>query len=409
MRTEKFDGKFAGTLQKFLVSWRNRRPVFSTKPKNFSVPSKHKQLLRTIGSEWFLAVSLGTALIFVRFSDTLLGTLANPLWLTFIFLWLFLAVLGSALCVARHADHVAEILGEPYGTLVLTLSVTAIEVMSISAVMLHGDPNPTLVRDTLFSIVMIILGGMIGGSLLLGGWRHREMHYNLQGANAFLGVIIPVAIVTLSLPAFTVTTPGPTLSYPQQIFVFVMSIGLYATFLALQTGRHRGYFVSDGSEETPPPDPSHAKPSLIWHAALLIAYILPVVFLAEQLAQPIDYVIETLKAPAMLGGVAIAALVATPEAIAATRSAAANHLQRSINISLGSVLSTIGLTVPAMLAIGHFTGHQLYLGLDGANSVLLMLTLAVSVVTFASGRTNILQGAVHAMLFAAFLMLIFQG
>ncbi|MDO8875645.1 MAG: calcium:proton antiporter [Pseudolabrys sp.] len=371
-------------------------------------PDTHPKL-RALGKEWFLAASLGTAVVFALFGITLLAGLANPLWLAFIFIWLFAAVLGSALCVARHADRVAEILGEPYGTLVLTLSVTTIEVMSISAVMLHGEQNPTLVRDTLFAIVMIILGGIVGGSLLLGGWRHREMHYNLQGANSFLGVIIPLAVIALILPSFTATTPGPTLSSAQQIFVFVMSIGLYATFLALQTGRHRGYFVGDGGETTEPAGLPEAKPSLAWHASLLIAYILPVVFLAEQLARPIDYVIETMKAPALLGGVVIAALVATPEAIAAMRSAATNHMQRSINISLGSVLSTIGLTVPAMLAVGYFTGHQLYLGLDGANAVMLMLTLAVCVVTFASGRTNILQGAVHAMLFAAFVMLIFQG
>jgi Ca2+:H+ antiporter len=140
-----------------------------------------------------------------------------------------------------------------------------------------------------------------------------------------------------------------------------------------------------------------------------VAYILPLVFLAEQLAEPIDYFIETLKAPPALGGVIIAALVATPEAMAATRASLANHLQRSINISLGSVLSTIGLSVPAMLAISYFTGHEVYLGLAGANDVLLLLTLAVCVVTFASGRTNILQGAVHAVLFAAFVMLIFQA
>ena len=328
--------------------------------------------------------------------------LSNPLWLAVIFIWLFGVVLGSALSVVRHADRVAEILGEPYGTLVLTLSVTAIEVLSISAVMLHGANNPTLVRDTLFSIVMIILGGMVGGSLLLGGWRHREQHYNLQSANAYLGVIIPLSVLTLTLPDFTITTPGPTLSFAQQTFLFVMSLGLYGAFLAIQTGRHRGYFVSDGDDPTPPPALPRAAGSLRWHAALLLAYILPVVFLAEQLAHPIDYFIETLQAPTALGGIAIALLVATPEAIGATRSAMANRLQRSINISLGSVLSTIGLTVPAMLAISHFTKHEVYLGLDKANDVLLLLTLAVCVVTFASGRTNILQGAVHVMLFAAF-------
>jgi Ca2+:H+ antiporter len=367
------------------------------------------QLRKAIAGEWFLAVSLATTLAFAVPGETLFDALTNPLWLALIFIWLFGVVLGSALSVVRHADHVAEILGEPYGTLVLTLSVTAIEVMSISAVMLHGENNPTLVRDTLFAIVMIILGGMVGGSLLLGGWLHREQHYNLQGANAYLSVIIPLTVFTLTLPNFTVTTPGPTLSFVQQVFLFVMSIGLYAAFLAIQTGRHRGYFISDGSDASEPAELPRAGRSLRWHAALLLAYILPVVFLAEQLAHPIDYFIETLQAPTALGGVIIAMLVATPEAIGATRSAMANRLQRSINISLGSVLATIGLTVPAMLAVSQFTKHEIYLGLDKANNVLMLLTLAVCVVTFASGRTNILQGAVHVVLFAAFIMLIFQA
>ena len=363
---------------------------------------------QAIQDEWFLAISLATSLGFASFSEKTLDALTNPLWLGLMFVWLFAVVLGSSLSVARHADRVAEILGEPYGTLVLTLAVTAIEVMAISAVMLHGDNNPTLVRDTLFAITMIILGGMVGGSLLLGGWRHNEQHYNLQSANAYLGVIIPITVFALVLPNFTVTTPGPTLSYPQQLFLCVMSVGLFCAFLAIQTGRHRGYFISDGDDPTPPPVP-HEPSSLYWHGGLLLAYILPVVLLAEQLAHPIDYFIETLHAPEALGGVVIAMLVATPEAIAATRSAMANHMQRSINISLGSVLATIGLTVPAMLAVSYFSGREVHLGLEKANNVLLLLTLAVSVVTFASGRTNILQGAVHVVLFAAFVMLIFQG
>jgi Ca2+:H+ antiporter len=370
---------------------------------------KPGRLRKAIEAEWFLAISLATTLIFALFGGTLFEALSNPLWLALIFIWLFGVVLGSALSVVRHADHVAEIVGEPYGTLVLTLSVTAIEVMSISAVMLHGENNPTLVRDTLFAIVMIILGGMVGGSLLLGGWLHREQHYNLQGANAYLSVIIPLAVLTLTLPNFTVTTPGPTLSVAQQIFLCVMSLGLYVAFLAIQTGRHRGYFISDGDDASEPPALPRAKRQVYRHAVMLLAYILPVVFLAEQLANPIDYFIETLRAPSPLGGVIIATLVATPEAIGAARSAMANRLQRSINISLGSVLATIGLTVPAMLAISQYTRHEVYLGLDKANNVLLLLTLAVCVVTFASGRTNILQGAVHVMLFAAFIMLIFQA
>jgi Ca2+:H+ antiporter len=360
-------------------------------------------LRKAVEREWFLGLSLATTLAFALFGGTLLSGLANPFRLAFIFLWLFGVVMASALAVARHADQVAEVLGEPYGTLVLTLSVTAIEVMSISAVMLHGENNPTLVRDTLFAIVMIILGGMVGGSLLLGGWNHSEQHYNLQSANAYLGVIIPLAVLTLTLPDFTITTPGPTLSFAQQVFLFVMSIGLYGAFLALQTGRHRGYFVSDDDPEPPKPPGDVAALARFFAARLYSAGRV-----CRRATGDADRLLHRNFARAggarrhrHAGGDA--------EAIAATRASMANHLQRSINISLGSVLSTLGLTVPAMLAISHFTKHEVYLGLDKANDVLLLLTIAVCVVTFASGRTNVLQGAVHVMLFSAFVMLIFQG
>jgi Ca2+:H+ antiporter len=356
-----------------------------------------------------LGVSYLTSAAFIVFGEKLFAGLSNPLWLALVFVWLFAVVLGSCLNVVRHADGVAEILGEPYGTLVLTLSVTTIEVMSISAVMLHGANNPTLVRDTLFSVVMVILGGMAGLSLLIGGWKHKEQHYNLQGANTYLSVIIPLAIFSLTLPNFTVTTSGPTLSPEQQVFLTFVSIGLYVAFLAVQTGRHRSYFTSAGMVEDAHAG-AHQHPSSIWrHAILLVAHMLPVAILAEELARPIDYLIETMAAPAELGGIIIAIIVATPEAIGAVRAALANRLQQAVNIFLGSVLSTIGLTVPVMLLISYATGHAVFLGLAGANSVLLLLTLAVSVVTFASGRTNVLQGAVHAVLFGAFILLAFQG
>jgi len=363
-----------------------------------------------IREEWFLGVSLVTSLVFLLSGKTLFQGLANPLWLGLIFAWLFIVVLGSAVCVVRHADHLAERLGEPYGTLILTLSVTSIEVMSISAVMMHGANNPTLVRDTLFSVVMIILNGMVGLSLLVGAWRHREQHYNLQGANAYLGVIIPLAVLSLVLPNFTKTTFGPTLSLSQGIFLILSSVSLYSAFLAMQTSRHRAYFTLGDIAVEHPAGRAHAAPrALTSHIVLLALYMLPVVFLAEQLAHPVDYLIETLQMPATLGGMIMAVLVATPEAIGAVRAANADDLQRSMNIFLGSVLSTIGLTVPAMLTIGYLSGREITLGLQNTDFVMLLLTLAVSVVTFSSGRTNVLQGAVHLILFAAFLLLIFQG
>jgi Ca2+:H+ antiporter len=359
--------------------------------------------------EWFLAVSLVTSAIFLAIGPDLLGELSNPLVLGVVFVWLFAVALGSIMSVVRHADLLAIRLGEPYGTLILTLSVVAIEVVSISAVSLKGHGDPTLARDTLFGVVMILLNGMVGLALLVGAWRHHEQQHNLQGANAYLGLILPLAVMSLVLPDFTQTTPGPIISVGQTAFLIVMAAGLYLGFLVLQTGRHRGYFVlGDNDEPLHPTQPGAARPSLVRHAVLLGLYMVPVVFLAEQLGKPLDHLIETANAPAELGGLAIAALVATPEAIGAVRAAFADHLQRAVNIFLGSALATIGLTVPAVLVIGLFTGHPVLLGLEHTDLVLLLLTLAVSMVTFASGRTNVMQGAVHLLLFGAYLLLMFE-
>ena len=368
-----------------------------------------KDLPRLARKEWFLLASLATCAVFAIWGEPLFGHLSSRPWLILLFGWLFAVVLGSALCVVRHADRLAERLGEPFGTLLLTLSVTSIEVMSISAVMLHGANNPTLARDTMFSVVMIVLNGMVGLSLLVGGWRHREQHYNLLGANTYIGLIIPLAVLSMLLPNYTHTTEGPMLSFRQEDFLIVMSIGLYAAFLAMQTRSHRNYFAYEKGEAGVVAAHAHGEGPTGWHVAMLLAYMLPVAFLAEQLAHPIDYVIETLHQPAALGGLAMAVLVATPEAIGAVRAAAVNDLQHAVNIFLGSVLSTIGLTVPAMLLISHFTGHPMILGLQGTDSLMLLLTLAVSVVTFASGRTNALQGGVHFLLFLAYILLIVEN
>lgn len=360
-------------------------------------------------NEWFLAVTLGTSVLFALFGESLLQGFDKPFWLAVVFSFLFVVIMGSVLCAVRHADHLAEQLGEPYGTLVLTISITSIEVMSIATIMLEGANNPTLVRDTLFAVVMIILGGMVGLSLLLGALRHREQSHNLQGANAYLGVIVPLAVLSLVMPNYTVTTPGPLLSELQEIGLAVLSIGLYGVFLALQTGRHRGYFTLGEEKEPKPAHSSEAKVPVLHSALLLIVYLISIVFLVHELAVPINYTIETLAAPVALGGLILAVLVATPEAIGAVKAARENRLQRSVNIFLGSVLSTIGLTVPTMLAISWLIGRPIILGVQNTDLVLLLLTLAVSVITFSSGRTNLLQGAVHVVLFLAFMLLVVQG
>jgi Ca2+:H+ antiporter len=366
-----------------------------------------KGLPALIRAEWFLGVAIATALAFLLAGDSLYGDWSSTLRQLVVFVWLFAAILCAALSVVRHAEHLAVRLGEPLGTLILTLAVTAIEAASISAVMIHAKDSLTVVRDTVFAVIMIIMNGMVGASLLLGAWRHREQSYNLQGANTYLSVIIPLAVLSLIMPNYTQTTPGPTLSYDQELFLGLLCVGLYSLFLAVQTGRHRGYFVLDGEGA----EPEHDTPHQDWrvHALLLVAYMVPVVYLAEQFGRPIDDVVATLHAPAALSGVIIAALVATPEAIGAVRSALANRLQRSINICLGSLLATIALTIPLMLLVSHLLGTTIYLGLEHSSFMMLILTLMLSVVTFASGRTNVLQGAVHMLLFVAYVLLIFQG
>jgi Ca2+:H+ antiporter len=375
-----------------------------------------------VRGEWPLLIVVATTLLFLLFGKGWLAELGNPLWLFLMFVWLFGAVLWAALKVVHHADMLAETLGEPYGTLILTLSVISIEVLMISALMLAGDNNPTLARDTMFAVVMIVLNGMVGLTLLLGALRHGEQSYNLQGANAYLSVIIPLALLSLVLPDFTQSTPVRTLSGFQSLFLILASLALYGTFLAIQTVRHRGYFrghdpaaSGDAKAAADPaadagadhPQGGHEPGPVAFHAILLLAYLIPVVLLAKKIAIPIDYGIETLALPAALGGFVVAVLVLTPEAVGAVRSALANRLQRAVNIFLGSVLATIGLTVPAVLTISLLTGRGVELGLDETDVLMLVITLLVSVVTFSAARTNLLQGVVHLILFCAYLMLIF--
>jgi Ca2+:H+ antiporter len=366
----------------------------------------------TLRREWLLAAAFATTALFLLFGKGWLADLSNPLWFALMLIWLFSVILSSAFAVVHHAESLAVRLGEPLGTLVLTLSVIGIEVMMISAVMLTGEGKPALARDTMFGVVMIVLNGMIGLSLLLGGLRHHEQEYNLQGANSFLSLIVPLTVLGLILPNFTSASSGPTLSVLQSIFLAVMSVGIYSLFLIIQNWRHREYFVKPAKAIERLGEASAAEHiatnSITYHALFLVMYLLPVVVLAEEIALPIDHGIEVLHAPLALSGFLVAALILSPEALSATRAALANDLQRSINILLGSVLASIGLTIPAVLTIGLVTGRTIVLGLGPADSLLLVLTLAVCALTFISNRTNVLSGAVHLLLFLAYVMLIFE-
>jgi Ca2+:H+ antiporter len=362
-----------------------------------------------IGREFGLIVGVLTAAIFLVWGSTLLTDVPNLVTLALVFAWLFVVVLWSAISVVRHADCLAIKCGEPYGTLILTLSAIAIEVMMISAAMLHGENNPTLARDMMFAVIMIALNGLIGLSLLLGGLRHHAQVYNLQGTSAYLNTIMALAVLGLLLPNYTISMSGPRFSTVQEIFLATTSIILYFVFLLLQTKRHSQYFRE--AEDTSAAHDSTHHPehmgSAAYHSVMLMLYLVVVIVLAEKFAIPLDNLIEQFHMPQALGGAIVAALVLAPEALAGINAARKNQLQRSVNILHGSVLASIGLTIPAVLTIGMTTKRSVVLGIEGGNLPLLVLTLGVSVVTFTGGKTSVLQGCIHLLLFAVFVLLIF--
>ena len=378
-----------------------------------------RTLARHLRREWALAPPVVTTILFLLFGKRWLADLSSGLWFGVVSLWLVGTILVSALAVVRHAEGVAERVREPLGTVVLTLAMSGMEMLMIAAVMYSGKGAPALARDTMMAIVMIVLNGLVGACLLVGGLRYREQTTNLYGPNAFLGVLLPLSVLGLVLPRFTRSSAGPTLSPLQSLFLISMSAGLYAVFLAIQTRRHREYFVEPeaGAASAKAARDAHARAeahegsaalSAGGHGLLLVAYAVPVVLLAKQIARPIDHAINELGAPAALGGLLVAALILSPESVAAVRAARANQLQRSTNLALGTALSSISLTIPAVLTIGLVTGTPIILGLEPPEIVLLLLTMGVSILTFALERTNVLQSAIHLLLFLTYLMLIFD-
>jgi Ca2+:H+ antiporter len=359
-----------------------------------------------------LLVLIPTVTLFLALHDRWLGDLSQRAWAAFLFAWLFAAIVWGAKTVVRHADVLAFRLGEPYGTLILTMSVASIEIVTVVVVMLTGKQNPTLARDTMFSVVMIVLNGLVGLGLLLGGLRYREQAYNLRGVNSYLSVIVALSVFGLIMPNFTTSTAGPTFSAGQETFLIAMCVGLYAVFLAIQTTRHRSYFIVEDAQEIAASDRREEPPgarSTAAHAGLLVGYLVMTVVLADQLAVILNHIIEVYGAPPAFGALLVAILVLTPEGLGALKAALMNQLQRAINILLGSVLATLALTIPAVLVVGLLQRSSVTLGLNGVEGIMLALTLAVGIVTFSSGRTNVLQGAVHLVLFLAYLLLIFRG
>ena len=374
--------------------------------------TKTSRCARILRAELDVIVGAITTVVFFTVGTAWLADLGNLPWFAMMFSWLFGVMVWCAFGVVRHAEALAEALGEPYGTLILTLSVVIIEVTILASVMISGDPNPELPRDTMYAILMIVLNGMVGLALMIGALRYGQQQYNLQGAVAYLAVITPLAVIALIVPEFTTSTVDPRFT-PLQATVFgLLTALLYMAFLVIQTRRHQSFFEEPqeapirSSVATEPvsrtPGPTR---SVAFHAILLVSTLLPVVLLSKPLATLLNYGIEQVGVPTALGAILIAALILAPEGTAAIRAAARNHLQRAINLSLGSALSTIGLTVPVVIAISVVTGTPLDLGLGQTGIVLLVLTLFVCKMTFSGVPTNVLLGMVHLVLFMAYVVL----
>ncbi len=362
------------------------------------------------------------ALVFAAFTALILYTvgadwdadISDPVLFAGKFVWLFGAMIWAAFAAVRHADSLAEIFGEPYGTLILTISVISIEISVIAAVMFAGEAEPTLPRDTMLAILMIVLNLMVGISLLIGGVRYREQSYSLEGARTYLAVIITLSTMTLIVPRYTISTSDPTLTTAQAIAFSVVTLILYGTFLAMQTVRHQNYFRQPKRKGTmlipeygKYPEGIDTK-TVPYHAGTLVFVLVMIVLMSKEFGPLVDDATVTLGAPSALGGILIAVLVLAPEGLAAFNAAASNHLQRAVNICMGSALATISLTVPAVVAVSFITGTHLILGLAQVEMILLGLSLILCMMTFGGTRTNMLQGVVHLIVFVVFVVLIFD-
>ncbi len=315
-------------------------------------------------------------------------------------------LLATVFAAVHHAETIAHRLGDPYGAILLALAVTVIEVALIVSVLLSAPPGTSAIaRDTVFAAIMIVLNGIVGLCLLVGGVRHREQGFQALGATGALAVLGTVAVLALVLPNYTLTVPGPVYAPPQLLFVAATSLALYGLFLFVQMVRHRDDFRDRRSEDHdtahagPPPDRRRMAVAL----GMLPLALLAVVGLAEALAPTVEHAVARAGLPAALVGVTIAMTVLLPEGTAALRAARANRIQTSLNLALGSALASICLTIPTVAVLSVLLGQPLILGLEAEHIVLLVLSLFMATLSLAMGRTTILQGGVHLVIFGAFL------
>ena len=319
------------------------------------------------------------------------------------------ALIGAVLAAVHHAEVVAHKTGEPYGTLVLAICITIIEVSLIVSLMIAGkEGSEVIARDAVFATIMIIMNGIIGLCIFVGGLSHHELSFRNEGTNSTLAVLTALATFILVLPVVTVSTPGPTFTTSQLAFAGISTLALYMAFLFFQTVSHRDYYLPKAKDKKTDINFHALKPSNLKTAVsgiLLFASLIAVVALAKLLSPTIEAAVQSAGAPKAVVGIAIAFLVLLPEGFAALRAARANRLQSSLNLALGSALASIGLTIPAVAAIAIFFGMPLTLGISSLNMILMYLSFFIGALTLAIGRTTLLQGVVHLIIFFEYLFL----
>lgn len=318
---------------------------------------------------------------------------------------LVVALVAAVLAAVHHAEVVALRVGEPFGAILLALAVTVIELGLIISIMLGDQPEPTLMRDTIHATVVLVLHGIAALCIVVGALRHREQEFRIEGAHAYLTVLLPMVVITLVLPNFTTSAPGPYYTTAQLAFVSAACLLLWLAFTFVQTVRNREYFQPRNSAATTP----SARPGgriTIAALVLLVVALVAVVLLAKGVSPFIQDAVEIAGAPPALVGVIVAAIVLLPEGMTALRAALDNKLQTSINLALGSGVASIGLTVPTVSLVAWWTGSPLALGVTPGGAVLLALSFMMALITYGTGRASLLSGVVHLILLATWLFLV---
>ncbi|PWC16307.1 sodium-potassium/proton antiporter ChaA [Brenneria corticis] len=359
----------------------------------------YSEVVKTRHQEYSLILPIVSLIVLFMWGDT-----QDFLSILGINLLALVGILFSAFSVVRHADVLAHRLGEPYGSLILSLSVVILEVSLISALMATGDAGPDLMRDTLYSIIVIVTGGLVGFALLLGGRKFATQYVNLSGIKQYLMAIFPLSVIVLVFPS---ALPEGNFSVGQSLLVALISAVMYGVFLLIQTRTHQSLFVYEHEDEGD--DPHHGKPSAyssLWHSVWLLIHLIAVISVTKMDSQPLEALLTEMNAPAQFTGFLVALLILSPEGLGAIRAVLRNQVQRAMNLFFGSVLATISLTVPAVTIIAMLTGQTLNFGLDMPHIVVMLAVLVLCHITFSTGRTNVLSGSAHLALFAAYLMTI---